>query len=181
MEVEAEEETLVETGVGAMTEVETEMAIEAEMDMDTSTTGTTALYQCKRVAELIQTDFQEVHLSEEYTWQAVVIITKGGGDYRGIELVEMAWNVVMVILNLCLTTSIAFHEILYGFWPSYGTSTAYLKAKLLYQLMAMREEVLYAIFLELNKAYDDLDRERFLGILEGYVVGPLDHCILGTY
>ena len=40
------------------------------------------------------------------------------------------------------------------------------------QLEALREEVLYMIFLDLHKAYDALDRSRCLDILEGYVVGP---------
>ena len=40
------------------------------------------------------------------------------------------------------------------------------------QLEAMREEVLYVIFLDLTKAYDALDRSRCLDILEGYGVGP---------
>ena len=45
----------------------------------------------------------------------------------------------------------------------------------------MREEVLYAIFLDLNKAYDALDRSRCLEILEGYGVGPRDLQILHRY
>ena len=51
--------------------------------------------------------------------------------------------------------------------PGRGTGTATLEAKLLQQLAAMREEVLYVIFLDLTKAYDALDRSRCLGILEG--------------
>ena len=43
--------------------------------------------------------------------------------------------------------------------------TATLEAKLLQQLAALREEVLYVIFLELHKAYDALESSRCLGIL----------------
>ena len=39
-----------------------------------------------------------------------------------------------------------------------GTET--LEAKLLQQLVALREEVLYVIFLGLHKSYDALDRSR---------------------
>ena len=40
-----------------------------------------------------------------------------------------------------------------------GTGTASLEAKLLQQITAVREEVLYEVFLDLSKAYDALDKE----------------------
>ena len=45
----------------------------------------------------------------------------------------------------------------------------------------MKEEVLYAIFLELHKVYDGSDREIFLELLEGYGVGPRSPRILRVY
>ena len=38
----------------------------------------------ERVVELIQTVFRDGKLAEGATWQAVVLIPKGKGDYRGI-------------------------------------------------------------------------------------------------
>ena len=125
-----------------------------------------------RVMELVQTAFWEGELAEEATWQAVVLIPKGKGDYRGIGLVEVMWKVVAVILNCRFTSSITFNDVLHGFRAGRGTGTATLEAKLLQQLAAMREEVLYVIFLHLTKAYDTLDRSSCLDILEGYGVGP---------
>ena len=61
------------------------------------------------------------------------------------------------------------------------TGTATLKAKLLQQLAAMREEVLYVIFLDLTKAYDALDRSRSLEILKGYGVGEIVRRLLREY
>ena len=49
------------------------------------------------VVDLIQTAFQEGMLSEEATWQAVVLITKGKKYYRGIGLLEVMWKLVVVI------------------------------------------------------------------------------------
>ena len=72
------------------------------------------------------------------------------------------WKVVAVILNRRLASSITFHDVLHGFRAGRGTGTATLEAKLLQQLAAMREEVLYVIFLDLTKAYDALDRSRCL-------------------
>ena len=37
--------------------------------------------------DLVQTAFWDGVLAEEETWQTVVLILKGGGDYRGIGLV----------------------------------------------------------------------------------------------
>ena len=69
------------------------------------------------------------------------------------------------ILNRRLTDSITYHNFLHNFRAVRGTGTATLEAKLLQQLAALREEVLYVIFLDLHKAYDALDRSRCLEIL----------------
>ena len=75
-----------------------------------------------------------------------------------------------VILHCRLTAGINLHDALHGFREGRGTGTATLEDKLLQQLAAMREEVLYMIFLDLTKAYDALDRSRSLEILKGYGV-----------
>ena len=85
---------------------------------------------------------------------------------------EVIWKVVAAILHRRLTASITYHDFLHVFRAGHGTGTATLKAKLLQQLVAMREEVLYVIFLDLHKAHYALDRSRCLEILEGYGVGP---------
>ena len=88
------------------------------------------------------------------------------------------WKVVAAILNRQLTASITSRYLLHRFRLGRSTGTATLKAKLLQQLAALREEVLYVIFLDLHKVYDALDRSRFLEILEGYVVGPRSRWLL---
>ena len=75
------------------------------------------------------------------------------------------WKVVATILNRRLIESITFHDFLHGFLVVRGTGTATLEAKLLQQLAALREEVMYVIFLYLHKAYDALDRSRCLDFL----------------
>ena len=133
------------------------------------------------MVDLVQTAFREGDLAEESTWQAVVLIPKGKGDYRGIGLVKVMWKVVAVILNRRFTSSITFHDVLHGFRAGRSTGTATLEAKLLHQIAAMREEVLYVIFLDLTKVYNALDRSRCLGILEGYGVGPSARRLLTPY
>ena len=104
----------------------------------------------------------------------VVLILKGGGDYRGIGLVA-------VILNRPFTASITYHESLHGLRPVRNTGTATLEINLIHQVAALRESVLHAIFLDLHKSYDDLDRSRCLYILDGYGVGHRSLRLLCRY
>ena len=75
---------------------------------------------------------------------------------------EVMWKVMVAILNHRFTYSITYHNFLHVFRAGHGTGTATLEAKLLQQLAALREEVLYVIVLDLHKAYDALDRSRCL-------------------
>jgi hypothetical protein len=50
--------------------------------------------------------------------------------------------------------------------------TAILKAKLAQQLAHLEQEPFYGVFLDLKKAFDAMDRDRCLLILEGYGAGP---------
>ena len=130
---------------------------------------------------LVRETFGERLLAEEITWQSVVLITKGKGDYRGIGLVEVIWKVLAEILNQRLTSSITYHDFLHRFRAGCGTGTPTIKAKLLQQLAALREEVLYVIFLDLHNVYNALYRYICLEILEGYGVGPQACRFLRTY
>ena len=142
-------------------------------DMDTKReTMTEVMTQWEKVVAQVSMAFGEGRLAEESIWQAVILIPKGKCYYCGIGLMEVVWKVVVAILNLRLTASITYHDFLHEFQAGRGTGTATLEAKLLQQLAALREEVLYVIFLDLHKAYDALDRSRCLEILEGYGVGP---------
>ena len=154
---------------------------EAEKDMEATETkdmATTEMYHWKKVVELVKVALQERRIAEEDTWQAVLMIPKGGWDYQGIFPVEVVWKVVTVIRNCRFNASTAFHNVLHGFREGQGKGTASLETKLFNKLKAMREEVLYVIFLELHKAYAALDRDTCLEILEEYGVGPWSGCIL---
>ena len=131
--------------------------------------------------DLVQTAFREGELAEEAMWQTVVLIPKGEKDYRGIGLVEVMLKVVAAIINRRFTASITYHDFIHGFRAGRGTGTATLEAKILQKLAALREEVLYVIFLDLHKAYDALDRSRCLEILEGYGIGTQSRTLLKTY
>ena len=135
----------------------------------------------EKVVELVQLAFYHGVLTEEAAWQSVVLIKKGGGYYQGIGLIEVILKAVAVILNRHFTAAITYHDLLHGFWVGCGTGTATLKLNMIQQVAALRKEVLHAILLDLQKAYNALDRSRCLFILEGYGVGPRDLFLLQLY
>ena len=85
-------------------------------------------------------------------WKTVVLIPKGKGKLRGIGLVEVLWKAIASLLNRRLTAAISFHDTLHGFRAGGGTGTATLNVKILKQFKAMRETVLFEVFLDIRKA-----------------------------
>ena len=55
---------------------------------------------------------------------------------------QVVWKVVTAILNHRFIASITYQDFLHGFRAGRGTGTATLEAKMLQQLVTMREEVL---------------------------------------
>ena len=68
-----------------------------------------------KVVDLTQTAFRDGTLAEEATWQTVVLIPKGMGEFREIGLVEVIWKLLTIILHRRLTTGIKLHDVLHGF------------------------------------------------------------------
>ena len=112
-----------------------------------------------KVIAIVQAAFRGVDLVEPCTCQTVVLIPKGGGtDFWGLGLVEVLCKAISGIISRRLSSSIQSHEVLHGFCVGRGKGTATLKANLLQQIITMRETVPHAIFLDMIKAYDALDR-----------------------
>ena len=91
-----------------------------------------------RVVEILQTYFWYDRLPTECTWQTVVIIPKGGGDFRGIRLIELLWKSLSGVIHRRIGAAVQFHDMLHGFWEGRGAGTAYIESKLLQQLTEMR-------------------------------------------
>jgi hypothetical protein len=81
--------------------------------------------------------------------------------------------VVSGIVQRRLQNGIEFEDSLHGFRPGRGTGTATLALKLIMQKnLHGGGQTLFQVLLDLKKAYDTLDRDRTLLILERYGVGP---------
>ena len=105
-------------------------------------------------------------------WHTVALILKGKRYFRGIGIVGVLWKAVSSLINRRLVVVITYHDALHGFQAGKGTATSAIETNLLQKLTAMREAVLFEVFLDIQKAYDALYRERSLDLLEAYGVGP---------
>ena len=88
--------------------------------------------------ELVQLALCDGVLPEEAAWQEVVLILKGGGDYRDIGLVEVICKALAVILNCRFTAAITYHDFLHGIQAGSGTGATTLELNLLQQVAALR-------------------------------------------
>jgi hypothetical protein len=67
--------------------------------------------------------------------------------------------------------AIALHDSLHGCRAGWGTGTAVIEAKLTQQLAHIEQTPFYGVFIDLKKAFDAMDRERALLLLEGHGTG----------
>ncbi len=116
---------------------------------------------------LIQAIWTQGEIPQQLTWVIVVLLPKGGGDYRGIGFLEPLWKMVERIMDRRLNV-LPLHEALQGCPNGRGMGTAILEAKLAQQLAHLEQEPFCGVFLDLKKAFNAMDRERCLLILEGY-------------
>jgi hypothetical protein len=127
-------------------------------------------HKCWVFVKMMQAIWEHGSIPEQMRWEIIALLPKGGGDYRGIGLLEPFWKVVekITVAQLAL---IKFHDGLHGGLPGRGMGTATIEARLAQSLAWRNQCLLYQIYVDLKKAYNALDREQTLIILAAYIVG----------
>jgi len=129
---------------------------------------------------LLQHVWNTGEIPRQMLLSVVVLIPKGGNDYRGIGLLEVAWKVLEGVLDGRLK-EVKLHDALHGFRQKRGCGTGIIEAKLVQQLAYIEQCPLYGLFLDLRKAYDAMDRGGCLRVLEDYGVGPKARRLISTF
>jgi hypothetical protein len=101
-----------------------------------------------------------------------LLISKGGGDYSGIGLLGLIWKVLEQIMVHWLDAN-ELHDCLHGCCANRGTGTKVIEAKLAQQLSYLELKPFFlGVFLDLKNAFDLMEREQCILILEGYWADP---------
>ncbi len=82
---------------------------------------------------VVQAVWNRSVIPRQLLWSIVVLIPKGGGDYRRIGLLELIWKCIERVIDHRLN-AIELHDSLHGCRDSRGTGTAIIEAKLAQQL-----------------------------------------------
>ena len=121
--------------------------------------------------KLIERLWETGCIPQQMLWMVIVLLPKGGGDYRRIGLLDSIWKVVEAVMDNRLKV-LDYHDCLHGFLAGRGTGTATTEVKLAQQLAYIEQVPLYGVFIDLRKAYDAMDRGRCLKILTAHGMGP---------
>jgi hypothetical protein len=117
--------------------------------------------------QLVQAVWNHGSIPCQLLWIIVVLIPKGDRDYCRIGLLEPIWKVLARIMDHRLN-AIKLHGCLHSNHANRGTGTAVMEAKLVQQLLYLELMPFFSVFLDLKKAFNSMNREQFILILEGY-------------
>ena len=127
-------------------------------------TNSTAGDNWRLFVQLVQAVWTTCTIPRQLLWIIVVLIPKGGRDFRGIRLLEPIWKVLEWIMDLRLDV-IDLHDTLHGFCANRRPWTVVIEAKLAQHLSDLELQPFYGVFLNLHKAFDAVDRDRTLLLL----------------
>ena len=110
-----------------------------------------------------------------------VLLLKGNGNHKGIIPIEVLWNTVTGVINCRIRDTISYHDVLHGFRAGRSTGKKSIEPNLIQHLTVTREEILYEVFLDLQKEYYALEQERRMEVLVAYILGTWTELLLCRY
>ena len=78
-------------------------------------------------------------LKKECTWNIILILPKGNGEYRIIGLVEVIWKFSDINIDQHLEDSIDLRDVLHGFRSQRGTGKNTLESKPIQKIVGMQK------------------------------------------
>ena len=76
------------------------------------------------------------------------------------------------MIDICIKTALQFYKVLYSFCAARETRNAIVELKHFQELPNVDQYPLFLVFLDLRKAYNNLDCGWLLQMRSGYRVGP---------
>ena len=111
----------------------------------------------------------------------MVLIPKGNTDTRYIDLLETLWKVVEALIDTRLRVSLHTNGVLHRFRSGTGKETDIMELQIAHDISRIDQDPLFVVFLDLSKAYYNMDWDHFLITLEGYGAGPWICGLLETF
>ena len=93
----------------------------------------------ERVVDLVHKSYRDGTLSTKCMCQIVVLLPKGNIDYMGIGLIEVLCHKMSGVINICIGSSITYHDVLHGSRAGRGTGTASIEDNLIQKLIEIME------------------------------------------
>ena len=124
-----------------------------------------------KLVDMVQFMWDRRTISSEMGWKIVILVPKGNADTRGMGLLGIFWKVMEGIIDTRINKAVAFHYFLRVFRTGMGAGKAIMGLNLVQDLASIYQDPPFLVFMDLIKAYDNLDRVRLLNTLEGYGVG----------
>ena len=131
------------------------------------------------VVRLVQDVFRLGRVPNAFLhWTLVLAPNQEWTKYRGIALLEVLHKLCSSMINCRLNKNIGWHEGVHRFRMGKGCTMAIIETKLPSEKARLAGTVLFHDFLDSSKAYNTVDRDRLLILLEDYEVGPMCHLVL---
>ncbi|MBS1969835.1 MAG: endonuclease/exonuclease/phosphatase family protein [Bdellovibrionales bacterium] len=144
--------------------------IAQKLDMDEQETKDYEIFL--QLVSLIVRCWSDSRVPSEWTRTPITLIPKPGqqGKYRGIAVLSCLWKLISRIIAVRLRAIPLLH-LQHGFRSRTGVLEAIATHKLYIQAARLRNEQLFAAYIDISRAYDSLDRPKLLQLIRSLGVG----------